>query len=63
MTPSDFLQKVQEGALSEADVKQFIDGMHDKLEELKRQNPAKYLETIRNLREAIEAINKTLQVV
>ena len=63
MTPQDFLQKVEAGTLSEADTKQFLDSVSGKLEELKAKDPAKYLEILRGLNAAVEAMNKTLESV
>lgn len=61
MTPQEYLQKLEAGALSEADSRQFLDSIQQKLVELKQQDPAKYLETVRNLNEAVEGINEALE--
>ena len=61
MNPQDFLKKVEDGTLSDDEMRSFMASMQEKMQELKQQDPSKYLEVVHNLNEALEAANETLE--
>ncbi len=63
MTPQDFIQKAEQGTLTDDEMKMFLESISQKLADLKQRDPAAYLSTISALSDAMDSTSKTIEEV
>jgi len=61
MSPQDFIQKAEQGILTDEEIKMFLESVSQKLADLKQRDPAMYLKTISTLGVAMDSVSEAIE--
>ena len=63
MTPQDFIQKAEQGTLTDNEIQEFLGSISKKLMDLKQADPTTYVRIITALSDAMDSISGAVEAV
>lgn len=61
MSPQDFIQKIEQGNLTDDEMKMFLESISQKLTDLKQRDPIIYLKTLTALSDAMDSVSEGIE--